>query len=66
MKAEENKGCPHCGSMQLSENDQGNMFCEDCARVIEKLNISNMVGFENLKMTGQVVDVNDKINRTSV
>ena len=34
------------------------MYCSSCGRVAEGISFSNSVTFANLKMDGQVIDVN--------
>lgn len=60
MKAEKEL-CPYCNSANLTENDQGNSFCQDCHHVIQKTSLANTVEFGNLKMLGKVVDKDCKI-----
>lgn len=65
--------CPHCHSTALEENEQAQFYCTACGRVIEGIAFSTSVTFANLRMDGQVIDVNgtarcnlERSNRGSV
>ncbi len=42
----------------MTENDQSHVYCQNCGRVVEGISFANNVTFANLRMEGQVIDVN--------
>lgn len=42
----------------MEENDQSHLYCSNCGRVAQGVSFANNVTFANLKMEGQVIDVN--------